>query len=240
MDVFRIPKKTWHVARSFDLGKLPGGTVLDAKDQGEGILPEILVINVLCPMYAPGIFYSVNDGKGFMTTFFFRLGEKAKRRIAEKKPSSAIKLLRRFMDQAPSCAEMRGRLKGIVRAANMDELPLNPIISGLAHRYNGTPFLIHEHEARYFAGANYFEMDIDLHNWSLITRNAFYQLSGILDKIRGHYAFVVEAREEEEMPEQLCCVTQIYAMDGINAPEFPYIDTSVNHAEEEFFDENSE
>jgi hypothetical protein len=145
------------------------------------------------------------------------------------------------MDEAPRNPEMRGRLKGIVRAANMQDLPLNPIISGLAHRYNGTPFLIHAHEAQYFSGSNYYEMDIDLHNWSLITRNAFYQLSGILDKIRGHYAFVVEAREEDEMPEQLCCVTQIYAMDGVNAPEFPFIEhIENNNPDEDFFDDNSE
>ncbi len=144
------------------------------------------------------------------------------------------------MDEAAENPEMRGRLKGIVRAANLEELPLNPIISGLAHRYNGTPFLIHAHEAQYFSGSNYFEMDIDLHNWSLITRNAFYQLSGILEQIRGHFAFVVEAREEEEMPEQLCCATELFAMDGVNAPDFPYAE-NYDHADDpDFFDDNSE
>lgn len=219
-DVYSLRKKMWHAGRYFDLEKF----MSDKKEDACGGLPEILLINVLAPVYAPGFFYSQTDGKGFMVTMILKLSDKTIERIAKGDETPGMKLFKRFVEEASTDPEMRGRLKGIVRASNLDELQSNLILSGFAHRYNCTPFLIHHNEARYFQGDRYFEIDVDMHNWSLISRNAFYQLNHLLKEIRAHFAFVVEGRSNEELPEQILGVTEFFNIRNMEAKAFPFED----------------
>jgi hypothetical protein len=221
-DVYSLDKKQWHLARFFEPFQQAKNIEETKEASGEEpYLPEYLLLAVLAPCYAPGIFYPVTDGKGFGTIIYHKLTDRAKECIKNDKITPGMKLLKRFMQEASQSAEMRGRFKGIVRASNLDEIAFNPILTGFAHRYNSTPFLIHHNEARYFTGANYFEIDVDMHSWSLFSRNAFYQLNHMLKEIRAHFAFVVEARSNEELPEQILSVTELSGIRNMECNPFP-------------------
>eukprot|EP00475_Leptophrys_vorax_P009598 TRINITY_DN16352_c0_g1_i1.p1 TRINITY_DN16352_c0_g1~~TRINITY_DN16352_c0_g1_i1.p1 ORF type:complete len:314 (+),score=78.07 TRINITY_DN16352_c0_g1_i1:392-1333(+) len=224
-DVYSLEKKQWHMARCFDVfqPQLKEETK-DVSQDEQQFLPEYLLLSVLSPCYAPGIFYPVTDGKGFVTFIFHKLTDYAKECIKNNNITPAMQLLKTFMDEASESPEMRGRFKGIVRATNLDEIAFNPILTGFAHRYNSTPFLIHHNEARYFTGSNYFEIDVDMHSWSLFSRNAFYQLNHMLKEIRAHFAFVVESRSNEELPEQLLSVTELAGIRNMDCIPFPLQD----------------
>jgi hypothetical protein len=219
VDVYSISKKVWHIGRWFDLDVLDPNNP-DKQDFYDG-LPRFIILNVLCPGYAPSMFAPVTDGEGFMTVIWLRISEKTRQRIASGQWSSGMKILKRFIEESPLDAEMRGRLKVIARATNIDELNFGRVVGGLVSRYNGTPFLIHDKEAEFFKGDNYFEFDVDMHTFSSLTRNAFYHLKGLLKSIRAHFAFVIEGRSDDELPEQLVSITEVFNVQNLVAPELP-------------------
>jgi hypothetical protein len=224
-DVYALEKKQWHLARHFD-GFKQSKNAEETKEASaeQSFLPEFLLLTVLSPSYAPGIFYPVTDGKGFATLIFHKLSDYAKECIKNNTITPGMHLFKRFIEEASDDPEMRGRLKGIVRGSNLDEIAFNPLLTGFAHRYNSTPFLIHHNEARYYTGTNYFEINIDMHSWSLFSRNAFYQLNHMLKEMRAHFAFVVEARENEEQPEQLFSCTELSGIRNMDCLQFPVQD----------------
>jgi hypothetical protein len=242
VDNYGLERKLWHVGRFFDLSKLkdvnpprdsvvseskesPEGSATDASRsirEGDMIeLPEVLIINVLCPLYAPGMFAPVVDGEGFMSTVFCKLSAESKRRLKIGKPTPAMQLFKRFVEEAQFDGSMRGRVKCIARANNADELSLGGVVRGLITRYNATPFLIHDGEGEYFKGDGYFEMDIDVHKFSTLARNGFYHLKHMMNLMRNDYAFVIEGRTDDELPEQLLTTVQMFDVHTMTSPQFP-------------------
>jgi ribosomal protein L15 len=229
VDVHSAERKVWHVARYYDLSKLPGGSDTAGEDyvssSGESLsLPEILVINILCPLYAPGMFTPVVDGEGFMATIFCRLTERSRSALKSGRVTPSMKLFDRFVRESEFDGSMRGRVKFITRVGNLDELSLGAVISGLASRYNSTPCLIHDGEGAYFRGDNYFEMDIDVHRFSALARNALYHIKQRIPQMLGEYAFLIEGRSNDELPEQLLSSVRIVGLEFSGASEFVCVD----------------
>lgn len=217
VDVYAIPKKVWQIGRFFDLNSLGG----ESKEGWINGLPEYIIFNVLCPGYAPGVFAPVTDGEGFITTIFLKMTSRTRQLLENKQESPAINLLRRFVEESELSSDMRGRLKVIARVSNLEELDFNRVVGGFVQRYNATPFLVRDKEAEYFKGDNYFEIDVDMHLFSNLTRNAFFHLKHILQLMRAHFAFVIEGRSDDELPEQLVSITEVFNVQNLSAPALP-------------------
>jgi len=193
MDMYSVDSKEFHIAERFQLPK--------AQDNGS-TLPEILVVSFQVPLYEPRspVFGSKSDGAGISVNAIFRLTDWARNNPEDP----AVKLFDRFVN----CFEndpFRDRLKCITSVANTPMMSLTRFEKGLFSRYNATPWLVRP-QHRFFKGHGYFEIDVDIHDFSYFARKAGWSVmkrlnDGILDT-----CLLLQAETNEEMPEAvLCC-----------------------------------
>jgi hypothetical protein len=211
VDIFRTSKKAFHIARAFELEEI--------KQELVSTLPSVIIVNILCPIYAPPMFSSQTDGEGFSMVIFCRLTECTRKIISAGETSPAIQLLERFVSQDAD-VEMRSRFKCIPKALNTDELNLGRILSSLIKSYNATPFLTAcGQQVHYFLGQNYFEIDLDIHRFSSLARNGFFHVKHMIPKIEADFTFLVEGRSNEELPEQLLGGFKAFGIKYFNSEE---------------------
>jgi hypothetical protein len=135
---------------------------------------------------------------------------------------NALRLLQRMIrgGEDDDKMDVRKRFKSITRVLNIDEANLRYPIRALGKRYNCKPFLIRT-TSSFHQGANYFEIDIDVHRFSYPAR---YGLSGALERlklVKFDFAFVVQGDPDEELPEQMLSAVRLSKLGLDVAPQFP-------------------
>lgn len=218
IEVHKAPRKVFHVARFFDY------SVMVDSLEDSGPFPKVLILNVICPLYSPGIWSSVEDGECFLFTVFCKISEEAVKKIEKEQLTPGMKLLNAFFESDPADTQWNNRLKFIARATNVSELSLGPILSGLVSRYNGTPFLLYGNKKEVFVhkkDKEYIEFDIDMNRFNVLARNGFWYLRDILRSIKAEFGIVVEGRTDEELPEQMLTSFSCVGVENVNAKDFP-------------------
>ncbi|KAL5725363.1 hypothetical protein ACHQM5_008517 [Ranunculus cassubicifolius] len=203
VDVFLSQRKVDHIARYV---KLP-------LSSSHGEFPSILVVNVQIPIYSPSIFQSENDGEGMSVALYFLLSESYSKDFAPH----FLGNLRRVIDNAQeeikgSTVPVRERLKILGRVANIDDLHLNAAERKLMHSYNGKPFLSRPQHEFYF-GENYFEIDLDMHRFSYISRKGFDTFQDRLKHCILDVGLTIQGNKAEELPEQILCCLRLNGID---------------------------
>eukprot|EP00455_Lapot_gusevi_P028449 TRINITY_DN3038_c0_g2_i2.p1 TRINITY_DN3038_c0_g2~~TRINITY_DN3038_c0_g2_i2.p1 ORF type:complete len:134 (+),score=27.72 TRINITY_DN3038_c0_g2_i2:151-552(+) len=121
---------------------------------------------------------------------------------------------------AEGSIQLQQKFKAITRVLNVQEARISSTAKPFVNKYNGTPFLTRpQHE--FYLAPHYFEIDIDVHKFSFMARSALGGVRDALDSVIFEFGFVVEASNDNELPEQILGAARLSKLDLDKAVEFP-------------------
>ncbi|CAO2828737.1 unnamed protein product [Amaranthus hypochondriacus] len=211
VDMFASSQKINHIAQHLELPSVQGN---------RSQLPSLLIVNIQLPAYAPSAFLGDTNGEGINLVMYFKLSDNDD----EKVPSNFIESIKRMVDneseKLKSVVPYRERLKILSSVVNPEDLQLSYTEKRLMNAYKDKPVLSRpQHE--FFKGHDYFEIDIDVHRFSYVSRKAFESLrerlkEGILD-----LGLTIQAQKQEELPEKVLCCMRLNKLDFVNRGQIP-------------------
>lgn len=184
--------------------------------------PSYLVINMMFPNYSPSLMNSTVDGNGFMLVFYYVLYGEQRRKVInmlQNNDRSAI-LLDNFgkSNLLSTKHSLKGRLKGIPKVLNIKDFDMGMMINNILAKYNATPFLTGPIHQRWYSGVNYLESDVDIHEYCYMARKVAYATMGYFPMMKIQMGFVIEARDDKELPERIIGSNQVNFVDIYSSP----------------------
>ncbi len=209
-DNFSFDTKVDHIAEHVEL-PVPSEEALEASKRLQ--LPPLLIVHLQMPMYSPSLF-GPNNGDTCSLIYYSELNG------ACEAPEYALDMARRLIQDGveEDGQRTRDRLKLLPRIVNVDEwgelAPLSNTELKLVKNYNGKPLLMRPQQ-RFFTGqeGQYFEIDVDIHNYAYIARRAFYGYVPRLGPAVFENGFVIQGNNENELPEILLMCARVFRID---------------------------
>ena len=209
-DNFSFDTKVDHIAEHVELPE-PSKEALEASKRLQ--LPPLLIVHLQMPMYSPSLF-GPNNGDTCSLIYYSELNASC------EAPQHAIDMARRLIQNGveEDGQRTRDRLKLLPRIVNVDEwgeqAPLSNTELKLVKNYNGKPLLMRP-QLRFFTGleGQYFEIDVDIHNYAYIARRAFYGFVPRLGPAVFENGFVIQGNNENELPEVLLTCARVFRID---------------------------
>lgn len=175
-------------------------------------LPAIIMVNAQLPLALPSPFSSSDNDPGWSCIGYYRITKAAVEWALNHQPGPpAIDVLKRLLEKGFSEKALAFKAIGMVHDLESQDLPMMSLLS----KYNGKPVLVTA-SSKFHFGKNpypYLEIDYNVRKWSLMARTTLVQLTDKLKKISVHVGYLVEATQNEDLPERMLGGTTVYNLD---------------------------
>ena len=176
--------------------------------------PALLIVNTQIPLAMPSLFASSDNDPGVSIVGYYRIKKETVEwamNLSSPAVPPVVHVFKRLLDRGYSEKSLAFKAIGLVHELEKQGLPMMSLLT----KYNGKPVLVTASSAFHFGKSpyQYLEIDYNVRKWSLLARSTLVQLVDRLKTLSCHVGYLVEATNNEDMPERMLAATTVHNID---------------------------